>query len=109
MNNLTPLICYLQDLAATFFAVACGVMWMMRGNSLASGQATALFSAHVARGLSFVALFSLAGFIAAGAMRASFGAEREVIFGFILLLPVCAGLGAWYALGRTMRRSKTGR
>ncbi len=109
MNSIMPVICYLNDLAAAVFTVGCYAAWTaMKGCPLSSGPGTDPFFAHVARGLSFVAACSLAGFTATAIMRVSPGMRPQAIMGFILLPPVCAGLIVWFGIGRRMHRLKKG-
>jgi hypothetical protein len=109
MHTAMPTIGYILDLAAVAFAVSCSTMWMtLKCRSFASVPERDLFIAHVARRQSFVAACSLAGFVAAGVVRASFGL-RPGVGELTLLLPVCAGLIAWFGLGRMMRKLKIGK
>jgi hypothetical protein len=110
MHTIMPVVDYVLDLAAAAFAVGCGAMWMtLKYRPLSSGQETDLFIANVARGQSFVAACSLAGFLATGVVRVSFGMRPGVVEALAMLLPVCAGLYIWFRLGRMMRKLKMGK
>jgi hypothetical protein len=107
MHTIMPVIGYILDLAAAAFVVSCGAMWMtLKYRPPSSGRETDHFIARVARGQSFVAACSLAGFVATAVVRESFGMSPGAVGGLILLLPASAGLLIWFGLGRLMRKLK---
>jgi hypothetical protein len=82
---------------------------LLKFHPVSPGSNTDLFFAHVTRGLSLVAAYSAAGFIAAGIVRVSFGMMPEGFGGLVLLPAVCIGLIVWVVLGRRMVRMRTDR